>query len=147
MSKLRQFWYICLLIPFLASCVESPPSRAEAILKGEHQLRKMVEKSGVLSSFSGSYFLFAGSVEGTSRTTLDVKFAWELSDKTFAISSLPIEKFRVNFNESIETPTIKFRWRRRNEPELQHLMDRSVIYAVITCKKSDWPTNIKLPLN
>lgn len=131
----------------LFACVEMPPSKAESLLKGEHQLRKMVEKEELFGTMSGGFFLFIGAIDGEMKSQTNVKFAWEMNDKTYAISSLPLERFRIKFDESSTVPTIKFRWNRWDGTDLQALMDRRVVYALITCKKSDWPVQIKLPLN
>jgi hypothetical protein len=129
------------------ACGELPPSNAESFLKGEHQLRKMVEKEELFGTMSGGFFLFMGGINGEMKSQTNVKFAWEMNDKTYAISSLPIERFRIKFDESITNLIIKFRWSRCNKNDLQQLMDQHVIYALVICKKGDWPVQIKLPLN
>lgn len=65
----------------------------------------------------------------------------------YAISSLPSTKIRVNFNENIEYPTIKFKWTSSDSKDIQQLMDNNVLYAVITIREKDWPIDIKLPMN
>jgi hypothetical protein len=124
-----------------------PPSQAELILGGEHKLRKMTERTDVSLEISGGFFLFGGHANGS---VLSVKFAWEMNDGTYALSSLPLEKIRVKFDEQITSPTIKFRWRRYDgevAPQTQNLMDYYVSYALITIRESDWPAQIELPLN
>lgn len=140
---------------FMVGCEQKPqkpepPSQAEQILKGEHRLRKMVERTEVNSRISGSFFLFVGDVSGSTKTTLSVKFAWEMNDGVYAISSLPLEKIRVRLDENTTVPTIKFRWRPYNgygTAEVQDLMNDNVLYAVITVKESDWPVRVDPPLN
>ena len=123
-------------------------SQAEQILKGEHKLRKIAERTDVNSKISGSFFLFVGGLNGKAETTVSVKFAWEMNDGTYALSSLPLEKIRVKLDENATTPTIKFRWTRSYpNPEVQELMDNYVIYAVISVRESDWPVQVNLPLN
>ncbi|MBI2640218.1 MAG: hypothetical protein HYW90_05025 [Candidatus Sungbacteria bacterium] len=144
---------LVLLVWFFASgCTErpEPPSPAEQILKGEHKLRKMSERTNTDSSISGSFFFVVGGFNGSTTTQVLLKFAWEMNDGTYAISSLPLEKIRVKINEEAATPTIKFRWRRyefRSTPQIQDLMDRYVVYALVTARESDWPVQIRLPLN
>lgn len=145
---------IVLLMGFLAVGCQNKPepsSQAEQILKGEHKLRKMTERTDVNSSISGIFFLFIGNLSGTSKTTVSVKFAWEMNDGIYAISSLPLEKIRVKLEESATTPTIKFRWlpyrRMGVVPQVQTLMDGYVSYAVVTVRESDWPIQVSLPLN
>jgi len=137
---------------FVIGCAEQPkrPSQAEHILNGEHRLRKMSERREVDSSISGGFFLIIGELNASTTTRVSVKFAWEMNDGTYAISSLPLEKIRVKIDKEVATPTIKFRWRRwerHSTPQIQKLMDDYIIYALITVKESDWPIQIKLPLN
>src|SRR3989344_7043637 len=117
---------------FMVACEQlpQPPSQAEQILQGEHKLRKMVERTETNSYISGGFFLFVGALSGGTTTNVLVKFAWEMNDGTYALSSLPLEKIRVKLDEKATTPTIKFRWRPHNTPDVQHLMDEHILYAV-----------------
>lgn len=141
------------LVGLLAVGCTCPP-QVEKILRGEHKLRKMTERMDVNSGISGGFFLFAGSLSGSTETTASVKFAWEMSDGTYAISSLPLEKIRVKLDEKAIVPTIKFNWEElglygsgSQAMEIQNLMDRHVHYAVVTIRESDWPVQVNLPLN
>jgi hypothetical protein len=137
-------------VAFLSCNNEGKESPAGIMLGGEHQLRRMVESSKEESHFSGAFFLIAGGVSGGTKRMTTVTFAWQMNDGTYAISSLPIEKIRVQFDETKKVPTIKFRWRpweERRSPQPQELMNRYVIYAVILCEESDWPIKIQLPLD
>jgi len=142
---------VFLSVLFMVGCDEQLPSRAEPILKGEHKLRKMAERTDVNSRISGSFFLLVGDLSGTMKTTVSVKFAWEMNDGVYALSSLPLEKIRVKLDEKATTPTIKFRWRpytyHHAPVEIQDLMNNYVFYAVVTVKESDWPVHVNLPLN
>lgn len=143
---------VLMIGPFVAGCGERSrePSQAEQILKGEHQLRKMAERTDVNSNISASFFLFIGDLSGTTTTTVSVKFAWKMNDGVYALSSLPLEKIRIKLDEKATTPTIKFRWRRYisgGTPQIQYLMDHYVSYAVVTVRESDWPVQVNLPLN
>ncbi len=137
---------------FMVGCEKKTeqPSQAEQILKDEHILRKMAERTDVNSNISASFFLFVGGFSETTKTTVSVKFAWKMNDGTYALSSLPLEKIRVKLDESTTTPTIKFRWRPWKlcrTPQVQDLMDDYVLYAVVTVKENDWPVQVSLPLN
>ena len=141
---------------FVAGCSDKgpePPSKAQAILGGEHKLRKMVERTDMKTSASGGFFLFVGGFETSAKTSVTVKFAWQMNDGTYAISSLPLEKIRVKLDDGAAVPTIKFRWRPyysprpRRTPQVQELMDTFVLYAVVTVRERDWPVHIQLPLN
>jgi hypothetical protein len=142
-----------LVVIFAAGCAQSPPppSQAEQILRGEHLLRKITERTDINSVISGSFFLFVGNLNSTTKTTIAVKFAWKMNDGIYyALSSLPLEKIRVKFDEKAITPTIKFRWRPWNgngTAQIQDLMENYVLYAVITAREKDWPIQVNLPLN
>jgi hypothetical protein len=70
-----------------------------------------------------------------------------MNDGMFAISSLPIEKIRIRLDNSITSPTIRFKWQSSTTEHVQQLMDYYVDYAIVTVKESEWPINIKLPLS
>ena len=72
-----------------------------------------------------------------------------MGDGTYAISTLPLEKIRVRFDEAIKTPVIEFAWRNRvltNTHNPQYLL-RNMDYAVVTVRESDWPVWVQLPMN
>lgn len=155
---MKRFCVVLVLLAglFLVGCESSPPqyspdsSWSEAVLKGEHSLRKMTENTEVNSKISGSFFFLVGGFDGSTKTEMSVKFAWQMNDGTYAISSLPLEKIRVKFDEKATMPRIKFRWLRygyNREPQTQDLMDCYVLYAVVTVRESDWPIQVNLPLN
>lgn len=120
-------------------------------MKGEHKLRKMVERTETNPRISGTFFLIVGELNVSTTTRTLVKFAWEMNDGIYALSSLPLEKIRVKLDEEATTPTIKFRWRpwrmKNVTPQIQDLMDLYVLYAVLTVRESDWPVQVNLPLN
>ena len=125
------------------ACVDNrSESSVGQILAGEHQLRKMTNVT--TSESNGSFFLFLGSFSQSE--SLKVSFAWKMNDGTFAISTLPMEKIRIKINNVVATPTIKFCWTRSQYKNVQWAIDHHVLYAVITCKDSDWPQSISLPL-
>lgn len=147
---------------FSIGCSESdskkePSSKKEEILSpigkilvGEHRLRRMAEYMDVNPKISASFFVVMGSISNTTNTIVSVKFAWEMNDGIYAISSLPLEKIRIKIDEKVLTPTIKFRWSlsRVDTPnQIQDLMEKNVIFAVLTLKEDDWPINVKLPLS
>ena len=147
---------VLLFLIVLVGCESSPPAKkapqdtAGDVLRGEHQLRKMFTAQGKEESVSGGFFLIFGGISSESRETANVKFAWQMRDGAYALSSLPLEKFRVKFDNSKETPTIKFRWRPSSNfsaSDVQKIIENNVIYALITCKESDWPPKIQLPMN
>lgn len=151
MKKLIGSVIFGLIIIFTTSCDRIPVSQ---IFGGNHILRKMGERVESNSHVSGSFFLFAGSLTQSTETVSSVKFAWLMNDgKTYAISSLPIEKIRVVFDDKAETPTIKFNYHPDQTCPLdwsdhtQEIMDYYVASATVTIKGSDWPVQIQMPLN
>lgn len=138
-----------LTITFCLLYRNNEAKKVENIFKGEHKLRKMAERSEQYSEISGGFFLIAGSLSGKGETITTIKFAWEMNEGTYAISSLPLEKIRVKFNNNVEIPTIYFQSESKPDyyDELQKMLNHSILYAVVTCKESDWPVQIQLPLN
>jgi hypothetical protein len=146
---------VALFSVFLVSgCGKEPQeprelSAAEKVLQGEHQLRKMAERTEVNSRISGGFFLFVGGMSGKTSTDVSVKFSWKMNDGTYAISSLPIEKIRVKLDEKAIAPTVTFHYSGflGDANDLQSLMMRRVDYAVVTTTEANWPIQVDLPLN
>lgn len=139
-----------IILFFLIGCDYPPvPDEAGKLFRGEHLLRKMVSIQDENCRMSGGFFLFVGGFDLERTNEINVKFAWQCSDGSYIISSLPLEKFRIKFDEKKKEPTIKFRWVPvyANYLTSQDLMNGYVKYVLITCKEEDWPTDIKLPLN
>ena len=139
------------------------PFLAEQFFGGEHQLQKLMPFVSQESHISGggAFFLFVGvgSVSGSSNTRYEVKFAWKSNlDDTYIISSFPLEKVRVRFDDKNESPTVRFKlncdnqgcggdWALRNGWGQQYTIDHGDIeYAVITVKQKDWPVKIQMPM-
>jgi hypothetical protein len=139
----------------LLSCnapVNYEDDHAGLALRGEHRLRKVTESSKSDGSMNGSFFIFSGSIGGEEHAGPAVSFAWQTDDSTYILSTLPYDKIRIRFNEKVDTPTIKFRWRSMNSTDLIKedmvtIMKHYVIYAMISVKKKDWPVQIHLPMN
>jgi hypothetical protein len=72
-------------------------------------------------------------------------------EQTWAISSLPLEQFRVRFDDKAAVPTIQFNLKPNRTQcvvdSMQEIMNDCVEYAVLTVRPEDWPTQIDLPLN
>ncbi len=87
-----------------------------------HQLRKMFVKEVETTvkepgrgHISGGFFLFMGGISGdykegteTKSITTHVRFAWEIKDNTYIITTLPLERVRIKIVKNIEAPTISF---------------------------------------
>ena len=97
------------------------------VLMGNHKLMKM-------NSSATPYFIISGG-----DTKASIIFSWETNDGSYALSSLSTGKVRVRIDEKQEIPTIKFRWSTYpNSTSTDSLMTHNIIYAVVTCKQSDW---------
>ena len=75
-----------------------------------------------------------------------------MNDGTYAISTLPIEKIRVKFDNNVTTPTVDFdsgkiRYEWENNSDLEYVINHYVNYAILTVRESDWPSQINLPFN
>lgn len=135
----------------LSSCQQPAPiSAVGKVLQGEHALRKMGQLVGTTTKSSECFFLVAYNQNEKKETTVTIKFAWQMNDGTFAISSLPLEKFRIKLDNKVVSPTIKFRWTFcdcDDSINLQEVMNSKVVYALLTIREDQWPVDISLPMN
>ena len=121
---------------------------------GVHELRRMNSSSSRSSSeLNGSFFLGSGSVTGSGETEDKVTFAWKsVRNNRYIISSIPIEKFEVQFDERIEIPTIRFvLWERAKQMHFNHTpqdaLDKTLASVVLTCQEDQWNPTITLPMD
>lgn len=145
-----KIWLTGLLICVISAGCKPETTGVGKILQGEHALRKLASSTESTYHASGGMFFLIGSYSANGKTETVVKFAWLMNDgKTWAISSLPLERIRVRLTDKEIAPTIKFAWLRGPifKRTLQDLMDREVTYAVITCNGKNWPINVQMPLN
>ena len=155
---------------------DNPYNQTRGFWENSHQLRKMFVKDvkfkkPAKGSFSGGFFLLLGGVSGKYEGEKEyaatyVRFAWEIEDNTYHIATLPLEKIRIKIVENIKTPTVSFflneyRISRDLNPidysytsrilkdyyNPQPVFEEYLKYVTVTCKDSDWPTEIKLPLD
>ncbi len=119
-------------------------------LSGIHEL-SMIQKNG-------EYFSFVSNSNG-----VRVYFSWLSNDnKTYILSSMPIERIRVKFDNNSKKPTIEYSvyvWSKSGlfgdhlDKETNNLEQNTYIsdvekytaYAVIICKESDYPKEISNP--
>ena len=122
-------------------------SACEDALEGEHVLRKMTNSVYSSGSVTGSGFFFMGSggmsINGKQSTEPSVTFAWLHKSGDWIITTLPLSKVRVRFSD-VSAPYVKFRWIWCHS-ETQ--INDSIVYVLIFCKESDWPTDVTLPMN
>ncbi len=136
---------------------------------------KDVTYSESSSEWSGGFFLVVGSASGESHsktvTKTMITFAWKNENGEYIVSSLPIDQVRFAFSENLENPTVSFRCKQQEAKILtkgeysssvwsvkptdrlemygdnvNRFLNQTLAYAVITCKPSDWPADVKLPL-
>jgi hypothetical protein len=143
--------FCCLALFALIGCdTQGSHSDAETLFQGTHELRKMQNNKGPVShsTLHGSFFLFTGAIDGSSETHPDilVTFAWKGNDGTYLVSTLPVSRFRFKFDNTITAPTVKFRWQPCYSANCTD-KDTFIEYVVLTCRESDWPTDVELPLN
>lgn len=138
--------YVLSLLLLLASCGKKHEkhSKANAILKGNHELRrfKVATKDGY--RWSAGYFILAGSAHGETYNSTDAAFSWKLNTGEYAISQININRIRVLIDNNVDIPYVKFNWSRSNTSHLQILMSDYVNYMVVVCKEEDYPVNINL---
>lgn len=100
----------------------NPLNEVGGFYEAPHQLRKMFIKDQEMTVkepgkgyLSGGFFLFIGGVSGDYKegteakyVVTNVRFAWEIKDNTYVITTLPLEKIRIRIVEKVETPTASF---------------------------------------
>lgn len=159
-SAMARFCMILFFGIFMTSCSTEVDPEITEFLGGERTLRKMTSYAGEKVEGSGSFFFFCGSASVTSESQMSVIFAWEMNDGSYQISSLPMTKIRVKFDNQVDSPTIRFILLELNfidkaridSPEymmahIQEYLNKRVNYAVLTVKESDWKPDVQLPLN
>lgn len=87
---------------------QNPYSQVKTFLESPHALRKMTESKEPRASLDGEFFLFFGAISGNAQVIHGVKFAWDLGDSLYPITSVPLEKVRVRTTQKVENPTVSF---------------------------------------
>lgn len=166
-------------------CSKNPFDEAvKRFYETPHQLRKIFVKDEEITKkepgeghFSGGFFLLLGGASGsykegaeTKYAVTNIRFAWEIKDSTYIITTLPIEKIRIKLVEEIETPNVSFFLNKfeidkvfnethnsegrvnlnrilKNYYDPLEAFSKYLAYAVFTVKSKDWPKNINLPVN
>src|SRR3989344_3634937 len=132
---------------------KNPLVEVKGFYETPHQLRKMfVEEKEVIvrkpsrDNLSGGFFLFIGGVSGeykegttTKYQVTHVRFAWEIKDNTYVITTLPLEKIRIKLVEKDLGRIL------RNYYNPHEALTEYLDYAVFTVGDGDWPKNINLP--
>lgn len=89
---------------------------------------------------------------------INVIFAWDTGDNTYAITKLPLDQCRIKLDDEVITPTVglylqieqycNFLYSKSQlDRDQQQYLGRHFAYAVISCRSSDWPSSIELPLD
>jgi hypothetical protein len=122
---------------------------------GERSLRKMKSSDGIKSKTSTSFFLFCGSTTSSNESQSMVYFSWKVNDSIYQISSIPMTKVRMNFNEKATEPTVRFLCN-DFEPfgssvndlpnKVQWYIDHCVDGLEIKVRESDWAMDVQLPM-
>lgn len=125
MKKMIGLMTLVIVGLFMVGCSrydKNPLGEVKGFYETPHQLRKMFVADQEVTvrepsrgSMSGGFFLFIGGVSGEYKegTTAKyqvthVRFAWEIKDNTYVITTLPLEKIRIKLVEKAETPTVSF---------------------------------------
>lgn len=138
----------------------------EHFFAGNNVIQRMMPNTTEKTSFGVSgFFLFgSGAIGGSghSESVLSVTFSWKPQpESSFIITTLPLKKVRVQFSDSIQTPTVSFKliyitdaWTHlcynavtgQSEQGPEWILDNYLAYAVITVRPENWPTKIQMPL-
>jgi hypothetical protein len=138
---------VCVLLVCFAASMANAETDARMQrsmpLRGEHQLHRMSENA----TNQGNYFIIFGDTKKAIGSDLaTIKFAWKMSDGTYQVASLPLEKIRLKFDQNAETPNIKFSWDYQTDiDDIQNFM-YFVDFATITLNESDWSPQVMAPV-
>lgn len=168
--------YFIILSVILLSC-NSEARRAADEKKGNeivqffeqpHTLRKMANETKDESKLSGGFFLFAGSIRGTSEEKVQVTFAWNINGTNkYVNSTFDIEKVMLELNDTITSPYVKFQVTQKDIDKIKRSYDLDMYYnsmiehyelntinrliywydicPIIVCNTKDWSVDITLP--
>jgi hypothetical protein len=161
-----------------------PASEVQAFYGSQHQLRKMfcnpeVKTEPAKGELSGGWFLFMGGVDGKytgekQYVVTNIRFAWEIENNTYTITTLPLNRVRVKLDETVKAPTVSFMvdGNAITKAYLSHsskascgeeyynefkrsvtdyysphkVFNKYLQYIVITVRPEDWPNDINLPM-
>jgi hypothetical protein len=155
----KNYFFLSIIILFfstiLLSCNNENQTDTDVVgstLRGTHALRKLAEMNIQDNRTKRDFFIFTGSMNVENNSSPGVSFAWEQNDSTYILSTLPLNRIRIRFNEAINTPIIKFRWYPGSpyhliKDDMEKIMKNYIIYAVIYTKRDNWPEQIQLPMN
>lgn len=101
---------------------QNPLNEVREFYETPHQLRKMFVKAEEVTEkrpgkgrLSGGFFMFLGGISGnfeggteTRYTATNVRFAWEIQDNAYVITTLPLEKIRIKLVDKVQSPTVSF---------------------------------------
>lgn len=112
-----------------------PMSKYGEIYQGNHLLRQIGSLTTTSTHTGGTYFIIAGGFESSTTSDTEVTFAWLGNDGVYRFQRLPLDRIRIQIDEHIGVPFVKFRWDTWGY----------IKYAVIGANPKDWPQYIKLP--
>ena len=73
-----------------------------------------------------------------------VEFMWQTFDGSYAMSEVPVDKFRVKIDEYADQPYVKFRWTRcRSASDLKSAIQNNVSYVLMVCDREDCPPHMR----
>ncbi len=153
---------VMLLISILVGCKDKPytPNTLEKSVVGHHQLRQMMPKDIQSSYLSGSYFLFLGSVSGSSSTVPSIQFSWKDNYGFYNFTTLPLIQVKVEIIETVVHPFIEIfindDYCNDKDIDIEHGYINSrampgaditpcISYIIVYTNSKDWPEHIQLP--
>lgn len=137
-SKILLIGLLAFEVMLFSSCDDgyAAESSAGKILAGEHKLGRLNDGDS-----TEQYFLINDSSADT-YTKTKLSFSFQLSDGSYTMATLPLDKIRVKIDEYVETPYVNFSWTLTAHADVQYIMDNSVIYMLVHCKSGHFPIDI-----
>ena len=120
-----------LLTIILHSCT-IPQSEVGEKLDGTHDLKQT----------SNGYYTYTFTKIDDSYEINKINFFWKDSSNTNVMTRLRQSDIRIELNDTIETPMVKFRWTSGNYDNNLERLENHIVYALIICTDESLPVMI-----
>ena len=133
---MKKFALLLMLAVALSSCDEGRKQvdkscDCERAFSGKHELALQNDPT---VADSGSYMIIANNF---------AKYMWKSWDSTYIISTIPVGNVRVQIDETVTQPYVKYRWVSCNSvADIQRTISTNVVYIVIVCSSEDCPAQL-----
>lgn len=135
-QSILSFYTLAILFGFLLtmalhSCI-IPQSEVGEKLDGTHNLKQT----------SDGYYTYTFTKVDDSYEINKINFFWKDSSNTNVMTRLRQSDIRIELNDTIETPMVKFRWNSGSYDNNLERLENHIVYALIICNDESLPVMI-----